>query len=299
MKTEFIKEKAKSAFNLNAFTSPLMGIILLIVGEMLGLIVYAPIIPFIPYENNPFLSLSLDLFAFIFISLVVILWSRCVEKSPWLGLGFTKKGAGKDFLLGWGIGATMLTTCTLIMWGLGAIEFTSTQFSIKLLGEFFILILAWSIQGTTEEILSRGWMFSSLSAKHTIPVGILISSLFFTFLHLGNHAISLIPLLDLTLFGVLTCLMMLKTGNIWKIGGLHAAWNCFQGNVFAFPVSGTQAGHAFIQVGITGPEWLSGGDFGVEGSVISLFVQSGMIAWLVYDLYYKHKRKSLKTTKDC
>lgn len=293
MKTEFIKEKAKSAFNLNAFTSPLMGMILLIVGEMLGLIVYAPIIPFIPYENNPFLSLSLDLFAFIFISLVVILWSRCVEKSPWLGLGFTKKGAGKDFLLGWGIGATMLTTCTLIMWGLGAIEFTSTQFSIKLLGEFFVLILAWSIQGTTEEILSRGWMFSSLSAKHTIPVGILISSLFFTFLHLGNHAISLIPLLDLTLFAVLTCLMMLKTGNIWTIGGLHAAWNCFQGNVFAFPVSGTQAGHAFIQVGITGPEWLSGGDFGVEGSVISLFVQSGMIAWLVYDLYYKHKRKSL------
>ena len=293
MKTEFIKEKAKSAFNLNAFTSPLIGMILLIVGEMLGLIVYAPIIPFIPYENNPFLSLSLDLFAFIFISLVVILWSRCVEKSPWLGLGFTKKGAGKDFLLGWGIGATMLTTCTLIMWGLGAIEFTSTQFSIKLLGEFFILILAWSIQGTTEEILSRGWMFSSLSAKHTIPVGILISSLFFTFLHLGNHAISLIPLLDLTLFGVLTCLVMLKTGNIWTISGLHAAWNCFQGNVFAFPVSCTQAGHAFIQVGITGPEWLSGGDFGVEGSVISLFVQSGMIAWLVYDLYYKHKRKSL------
>ncbi|GEM_PF-2998858 len=35
MKTEFIKEKAKSAFNLNAFTSPLMGMILLIVGEML------------------------------------------------------------------------------------------------------------------------------------------------------------------------------------------------------------------------------------------------------------------------
>ena len=99
MKIEFIKEKSKSAFNLNAFTSPLMGMILLIVGEMLGLIVYAPIIPFIPYENNPFLSLSLDLFAFIFISLVVILWSRCVEKSPWLGLGFTKIGAGKDFLL--------------------------------------------------------------------------------------------------------------------------------------------------------------------------------------------------------
>lgn len=125
----------------------------------------------------------------------------------------------------------MLTTCTLIMWGLGAIEFTSIQFSTKLVGEFIILILAWSIQGTTEEILTRGWMFSSLSARHNIPIGIIVSSLFFTFLHLGNNAISLIPILDLTLFAVLACLIMLKTGNIWVIGGLHAAWNCFQGNV--------------------------------------------------------------------
>ncbi|WP_449459161.1 CPBP family intramembrane glutamic endopeptidase, partial [Streptococcus suis] len=167
------------------------------------------------------------------------------------------------------------------MWGLGAIEFTSIQFSTQLVGEFIILILAWSIQGTTEEILTRGWMFSSLSARHNIPIGIIVSSLFFTFLHLGNNAISLIPILDLTLFAVLACLIMLKTGNIWVIGGLHTAWNCFQGNVFAFPVSGTNAGQAFIQIGITGPEWLSGGKFGVEGSVISLLVQGIMICWLV------------------
>ncbi len=192
----------------------------------------------------------------------------------------------------------MLTTCTLIMWGLGAIEFTSIQFSTKLVGEFIILILAWSIQGTTEEILTRGWMFSSLSARHNIPIGIIVSSLFFTFLHLGNNAISLIPILDLTLFAVLACLIMLKTGNIWVIGGLHAAWNCFQGNVFAFSVSGTDAGQAFIQIGITGPEWLSGGKFGVEGSVISLLVQGIMICWLVYDLYFKPKTSSYNH-KDC
>ncbi|MFX3750250.1 CPBP family intramembrane glutamic endopeptidase, partial [Streptococcus suis] len=76
----------------------------------------------------------------------------------------------------------------------------------KLVGEFIILILAWSIQGTTEEILTRGWMFSSLSARHNIPIGIIVSSLFFTFLHLGNNASSLIPILDLTLFAVLACL---------------------------------------------------------------------------------------------
>ncbi|HEM4424824.1 TPA: CPBP family intramembrane metalloprotease [Streptococcus suis] len=284
MKTAFISEKAKSRFNLNFILSPITALVLMAVAETVGYFAFMPL--FFIFIDNAFVTLSLELLAFSFISLAIILWARFVEKSPWLGLGIRKKGALKDFLLGWGIGAAMLTTCVLLMWGFGAIQVTSFQFSANLVGEFLILVLAWSIQGTTEELLTRGWMFSSLAAKHNIPVGILVSSLFFTFLHLSNDGISLIPLLDLTLFAILACLVMLKTGNLWVIGGLHAAWNCFQGNVFAFPVSGTQAGQAFIAVETSGPDWLSGGAFGVEGSVISLLIQAGMITWLAYELYF-------------
>ncbi|MBL1125292.1 CPBP family intramembrane metalloprotease [Streptococcus suis] len=292
MKTAFISEKAKSRFNLNFILSPITALVLMAVAETVGYFAFMPL--FFIFIDNAFVTLSLELLAFAFISLAIILWARFVEKSPWLGLGIRKKGALKDFLLGWGIGAAMLTTCVLLMWGFGAIQVTSFQFSANLVGEFLILVLAWSIQGTTEELLTRGWMFSSLAAKHNIPVGILVSSLFFTFLHLGNDGISLIPLLDLTLFAILACLVMLKTGNLWVIGGLHAAWNCFQGNVFAFPVSGTQAGQAFIAVETSGPDWLSGGAFGVEGSVISLLIQAGMITWLVYELYFTSPSKQLE-----
>ncbi|MCL4933764.1 CPBP family intramembrane glutamic endopeptidase [Streptococcus suis] len=284
MKTAFISEKAKSRFNLNFILSPITALVLMAVAETVGYFAFMPL--FFIFIDNAFVTLSLELVAFAFISLAIILWARFVEKSPWLGLGIRKKGALKDFLLGWGIGAAMLTTCVLLMWGFGAIQVTSFQFSANLVGEFLILVLAWSIQGTTEELLTRGWMFSSLAAKYNIPVGILISSLFFSFLHLGNDGLSLIPLLDLTLFAILACLVMLKTGNIWVISGIHAAWNCFQGNVFAFPVSGTQAGQAFIAVETSGPDWLSGGAFGVEGSIISLLIQAGMITWLVYELYF-------------
>ncbi|MFM0789738.1 lysostaphin resistance A-like protein [Streptococcus suis] len=284
MKTAFISEKAKSRFNLNFILSPITALVLMAVAETVGYFAFMPL--FFIFIDNAFVTLSLELLAFTFISLAIIIWARFVEKSPWLGLGMTKKGAFKDFILGWGIGAAMLITCVLLMWGFGAIRISSVQFSPQLFGEFLVLVLAWSVQGTTEELLTRGWMFSSLSAKHNIPVGILVSSLFFTFLHLGNDGISLIPLLDLTLFAILACLVMLKTGNLWVIGGLHAAWNCFQGNVFAFPVSGTQAGQAFIAVETSGPDWLSGGAFGVEGSIISLLIQAGMITWLVYELYF-------------
>ncbi|HEM5309396.1 TPA: CPBP family intramembrane metalloprotease [Streptococcus suis] len=292
MKTAFISEKAKSRFNLNFILSPITALVLMAVAETVGYFAFMPL--FFIFIDNAFVTLSLELLAFAFISLAIILWARFVEKSPWLGLGIRKKGTLKDFLLGWGIGAAMLTTCVLLMWGFGAIQVTSFQFSANLVGEFLILVLAWSIQGTTEELLTRGWMFSSLAAKHNIPVGILVSSLFFTFLHLGNDGISLIPLLDLTLFAILACLVMLKTGNLWVIGGLHAAWNCFQGNVFAFPVSGTQAGQAFISVITTGPDWLSGGAFGVEGSIISLLIQAGMITWLVYELYFTSPSNQLE-----
>ncbi|MEG3343896.1 type II CAAX endopeptidase family protein [Streptococcus suis] len=284
MKTAFISEKAKSRFNLNFILSPITALVLMAVAETVGYFAFMPL--FFIFIDNAFVTLSLELLAFAFISLAIILWARFVEKSPWLGLGIRKKGALKDFLLGWGIGAAMLITCVLLMWGFGAIRISSVQFSPQLFGEFLVLVLAWSVQGTTEELLTRGWMFSSLSAKHNIPVGLLVSSLFFTFLHLGNDGLSLIPLLDLTLFAILACLVMLKTDNLWVIGGLHAAWNCFQGNVFAFPVSGTQAGQAFIAVETSGPDWLSGGAFGVEGSIISLLIQAGIITWLAYELYF-------------
>lgn len=289
MKTTFISEKAKSRFNLNFILSPITALVLMAVAETVGYFAFMPL--FFIFIDNAFVTLSLELLAFAFISLAIILWARFVEKSPWLGLGMTKKGAFKDFMLGWGIGAAMLITCVLLMWGFGAIRISSVQFSPQLFGEFLVLVLAWSVQGTTEELLARGWMFSSLSAKYNIPVGILVSSLFFTFLHLGNDGISLIPLLDLTLFAILACLVLLKTGNLWVISGIHAAWNCFQGNVFAFPVSGNQAGQAFIAVETSGPDWLSGGAFGVEGSVISLIVQGLMIAWLIYDLYFQTQDK--------
>lgn len=56
------------------------------------------------------------------------------------------------------------------------------------------------------------------------------------------------------------------------------------------PVSGTSVGNAFIHVTTHRPSYLSGGKFGVEGSIISIVVQMILIIWLYYDLFIKRKR---------
>ena len=233
--------------------------------------------------------LFFELVNFLFITLAIIGWAVIVEKSPLEGIGLAKKHALRDFLLGWFWGGAFLSSCVLLMALFGGVQLTGFHFSVANFLQSIPLLLAWSIQGHAEELLARGYLFSSLAAKHSIPLGILISSIFFCLIHLGNDGLSLIPILDLTLFGVLAALYYLKTGSIWGISGAHAAWNCFQGNVFGFPVSGTDAGPAFIRVKQQGPDWLSGGAFGVEGSIISVTAQALVIAWLSYDLFFRKK----------
>ena len=69
--------------------------------------------------------------------------------------------------------------------------------------------------------------------------------------------------------GVLLALLYRVTRSLWPCIGLHAAWNVLQGTVFGIPASGTQA-HGWLIYSRTGPDWLSGGVFGAEASVVAL-----------------------------
>ncbi|MFS8136517.1 MAG: hypothetical protein ACMG50_00160, partial [Thermomonas sp.] len=50
------------------------------------------------------------------------------------------------------------------------------------------------------------------------------------------------------------------------------AWNFAQSQVFSSLVSGTRDGVGLVQGRLVGPEWLTGGSFGSEGSVVALAV---------------------------
>jgi membrane protease YdiL (CAAX protease family) len=72
------------------------------------------------------------------------------------------------------------------------------------------------------------------------------------------------------------------TRSLYVCMGLHAAWNFTQGTVYGIPVSGTSA-DGWLVSSRTGPQWLSGGEFGAEASVLALtlcLLGSGALLWL-------------------
>lgn len=287
----FYEEKQNSKRNFGFISAPIIGAVLLLSGELIGtgiIRISSGIFPS-PYWK----SINVELLSFLFIFLVIIFWVRVVEKSPWQGLGFTKNNMGKDFLKGFLLGAGMLTLSVLVMMGFGVVKIEGFNFSVTMLKSFSILLICWIIQSGTEEVLSRGWLFSSVAGKNSVGLGIIVSSLFFALMHIGNNNIGVLPILSLLLFAVLTALYMLKTSNIWGVCGIHSAWNCFQGNVFGFSVSGQSVGNSFMPVSTHGHNWLSGGNFGVEGSIVSQIVQIIVILYLIYKLKTENRLPSL------
>ena len=71
------------------------------------------------------------------------------------------------------------------------------------------------------------------------------------------------------LFGLLLCAAWLRTHGLWLGWGLHFAWIASIGILFGFPVNGLDNISTVVQTRAIGPDWLTGGDFGPEGALLT------------------------------
>jgi len=76
-----------------------------------------------------------------------------------------------------------------------------------------------------------------------------------------------LSLLNLFLAGLLLGLAYVRTRSLALSMGLHLAWNWTQGTLLGFQVSGTASQGLFRPVLQGRPDWLTGGAFGLEGSL--------------------------------
>ena len=201
-----------------------------------------------------------------FMIVVSILYCRWIEKRKAYTLGFGKRGAITEYLLGMVIGLVMISLPVLACYLSGCITVTVSENTnpIMIIVFFFCFVL----QGMGEEALFRGYLLTTLARRTKIWGAIIISSLMFALFHTGNESFSIIAFINIFLFGIFASVFMLKRGSIWAVGAIHTVWNFVQGNIFGFNVSGNpKFDSVFNCVGEKYGWVLHGGEFGPEGGL--------------------------------
>lgn len=134
-----------------------------------------------------------------------------------------------------------------------------------------------------EELAFRGYIFQKIRQWNRVAA-IGVTSFAFALVHLGNRGISGVAFVNLILAGVLLALAYEQSFRLWFPIGIHFFWNLLSGPVFGYGVSGYDAGATLLQARAAGPPWLTGGTFGIEGSVWMGAVEVGGILWLIREL---------------
>ncbi len=231
--------------------------------------------------------LIVNLFGQIFVTIVCILYCRIFEKRRADTLGFVKKSAVPQYLIGAALGLGLFAAAYGICMLFGCIDITSNigSFSVVTLILYFAGYL---IQGMAEEVLCRGYLMVSISRRYSTITAVLVSSAVFALLHIANPGLTMLAMLNLFLFGVFMALLMLRYNNIWIAGALHSLWNFTQGNLFGVQVSGTVNDTSVLSSAADeSMAIINGGSFGLEGGLAVTIILLAGCAFLLVSLHRK------------
>ena len=224
-------------------------------------------------ENKMMLLMMVSqLFGTLF---TVWLFQKFVNRESFTSIGLEFSGYKDDFVSGLllGVGLIVLGFGTLYIFNF--LSVASIQFS--LIDQLFYLSL-FAVVSLNEEIAIRGYILQNLSSSFNKYIALVLSSLVFMIMHIGNPNMSAVPLFNLFLAGLLLGVYCIHKNNLWFPIGAHITWNYFQGPVLGFEVSGNDVDSIFIQ-SLNGSELITGGEFGFEGSIILTVL---MIIGIVY-----------------
>ncbi len=209
-----------------------------------------------------------------------------VEHRPWKVYGLSPAAAfGRKFWAGvtWGFAA--ISVLILALYASNTFHFGHTV----LHGRHLIRFAAyWAVMfvlvGLFEDFLFRGYsQFTLARGIGFWPAGLVLSCTF-GLIHLRNGGEQWRGILAAVFIGLFFCLTLRRTGNLWFAVGFHAAWDWGETFFYSTPDSGMPARGHLLSSSLHGPDWLSGGSVGPEGSLLCFLVVAA--AWIVFDRMY-------------
>ena len=169
----------------------------------------------------------------------------------------------------------------MMLFGLYHIDSIGTDKPLHIVSAFFLFLSV----ATGEEIMFRGVLFRWIDEKWGFMVALIISSVLFGIIHIFEPNATLWSSLAIAVeAGLLLGAAYKYFGTLWVPIGIHWAWNFTQGNIFGFEVSGKDVGESLLKATVSGPDFLTGGGFGAEASLIAFLLGFILSAWYIWKI---------------
>ncbi len=209
--------------------------------------------------------------------------ARFFDKRPLASVGMGLHGKWiRELLIGLLMGVAVITAIVFLQVLAGAVQLRWAGLAApEIAREFVPYAILFITVGVQEELLFRGYLLQVIAEGIGKVGAALLLSIPFGVLHYFNTGGTMVGAVATGVAGLLLCYAYFRTRSLWLPIGLHITWNFTMSWVFGLPVSGEQLPRPPIQ-GIVGePNWLSGGQFGPEGSVLC-FVGMAVMALLIF-----------------
>jgi len=195
----------------------------------------------------------------------------------------------KDFWVGVLIGLLATSTTVLAIFVLHGVRFTTATIrGTAILAGAAAWALAFLLAGFAEEFLFRGYaQFTLTTGMGFWPSAFLLSGLF-GLVHATNGGENILGDMSVVSFGLLLCLFLRRTGNLWCVVGFHLGYDWGQTFLYGVPNSGLLPSQSLLNASLSGPRWLTGGTVGPEASIFCPIVLA--IVAIVFSLKYRDAR---------
>jgi len=132
--------------------------------------------------------------------------------------------------------------------------------------------VAFTFTALGEELLTRGYALFALSRGIGFWPAAVVLSLLFGGGHVGNRGEEVIGIVNAVLAGMVFAFSVWWRGTLWWAIGCHLSWDWGETFFYGVANSGAAAPNHFLSGDPAGPDWLSGGTVGPEGSVLATLV---------------------------
>lgn len=285
---------------ISPFKKDLAFVLLYLIARAIQLYSYQLLIDSFDMTLNDMNRIDNDgfVFTYLFLNLlplvVILLFNQISWKKP-ADLGLKKEDWGRNMISGLLMGLLIVFLYNVITLGLKAnilMGVSNTFYPPYIL----VYLIGFFIQVFHGELFIRGFVYNRvqrlIKGEYSFEISVLLTALFSVFVHIITYPFSILTIINSFLWGVLLCLFVSDSKDIWLAAGFHLGWNYTQSVFFSHIVNGIHTNTTFLHIALNKDyPLLTGGAYGPQASLITT-----LITLLLTTLYYfkisKNKKQS-------